>query len=235
MCEAKSVPRASKDTALAASLSSIVPYEARLDQDGEWALGEGSLYFEGQGEVQKAFRKITSRLGELGVSYAVAGAMAMFHHGYRRFTEDIDIIVTPKGLEQIHNALVGSDYVCPSADRKQLRDADSGVRIDFLVTGDFPGDGKQKQIAFPDPASAAVNCGGVWIVSLPTLVELKLASGMTERARLKDLADVQELIKFLRLPAKFAEELHPYVRDTYRELWGDSEEVGPAQREVEWN
>jgi len=56
-------------------------------------------------------------------------------------------------------------------------------------------------------------------LALPTLVELKLASGMTNLGRLKDLADVIELIKVRGLPARFAEELNPYVRDKYLELW----------------
>ena len=36
-------------------------------------------------------------------------------------------------------------------------------------------------------------------LSLPKLIELKLASGMTAPGRLKDLADVQELIWTLEL------------------------------------
>ena len=42
--------------------------------------------------------------------------------------------------------------------------------------------------------------------------------------RLKDLADVQELIKTRGLPASFAEELNPYVREEYLRLWGGVEQ-----------
>ena len=51
------------------------------------------------------------------------------------------------------------------------------------------------------------------------LVELKIASGMTSTERLKDLSDVQELIKVLNLSKDFAERLNPYVREKYEELW----------------
>lgn len=51
------------------------------------------------------------------------------------------------------------------------------------------------------------------------LVELKLASGLTHPGRLKDLADVQELIRARDLPLGLRTELHPYVRDKYSELW----------------
>ena len=47
---------------------------------------------------------------------------------------------------------------------------------------------------------------------------LKLASGISASDRLKDLADVQELIKIKRLDADFALKLDPYVRAKYLEL-----------------
>ena len=42
---------------------------------------------------------------------------------------------------------------------------------------------------------------------------------MTAPGRLKDLADVQELIRLLHLPADLAEQLQPFVRAKYMELW----------------
>jgi len=59
---------------------------------------------------------------------------------------------------------------------------------------------------------------GVQVVRLEKLVELKLASGMTAPDRLKDLADVQELIKIRGLSNDFADKLNPFVRDKYLEL-----------------
>ena len=54
---------------------------------------------------------------------------------------------------------------------------------------------------------------------MPALIELKLASGMTAPHRLKDLADVLELIRALALAESLAGELNPYVREKYLELW----------------
>ena len=93
------------------------------------------------------------------------------------------------------------------------------MRIEFLVTGDFPGDGKPKPVAFPDPSLVNTERDDVRWLSLPALVELKLASGMTAPGRLKDVADVQELIRILRLPADFDGQLSSFVREKYRELW----------------
>ncbi|MEO6191986.1 MAG: hypothetical protein ABIS20_03170, partial [Thermoanaerobaculia bacterium] len=83
-----------------------------------------------------------------------------------------------------------------------------------------PGDGLPKPVAFPDPALAAVRGERIALLPLPRTIELKLASGMTAPHRLKDLADVIEIIRILRLPAGLVEELDPYVREKYRELWG---------------
>ena len=114
----------------------------------------------------------------------------------------------------------GKGYVPTDKGAKRtFRDAETGVRIEFLVTGEFPGDGKPKPVAFPDPSAVAVERDGIDYVNLPALVEMKLASGMTHPGRLKDLADVQELIKALGLEGGFAAQLSEYVRPKFLELW----------------
>ena len=197
----------------------MVNYEQQLDRDRRWAFLEGSMHFEKEGAVHKTLQRITKKLDELGIPYALAGGMALFLHGFRRFTEDVDILVTRSGLAAIHEQLEGRGYLPPFAGSKNLRDSDSGVRIEFLVTGEFPGDGKPKPVAFPDPGDVRVEIDDVSVLELPTLVQLKIASGMTEPGRLKDLGDVQELIVMLGLPEEFADRLDPYVRDKYREMW----------------
>jgi hypothetical protein len=48
---------------------------------------------------------------------------------------------------------------------------------------------------------------------------LKLASGISAPHRLRDLADVLELIRILSLPRETAESLDPSVRAKFDELW----------------
>jgi len=74
-------------------------------------------------------------------------------------------------------------------------------------------------VAFPDPAEAGIELEGIRFVKLPTLVELKLASGMTNPGRLADLGDVQKMILALDLPENLADQLNPFVREKYKELW----------------
>ena len=64
----------------------------------------------------------------------------------------------------------------------------------------------------------SIEIEGVRVVTLDKLIELKLASGMTARRRLQDLADVQRLILQHRLDETFAQQLNPYVREKYLEL-----------------
>src|SRR3954447_12712585 len=104
----------------------MIVYEHLLDQDAHRALLEGSMHFEKGSAVHETLRKIARRLDELGIPYALAGSMAMFLHGYRRFTEDIDILVTRESLQKIHEELEGRGYLPPIAGSKHLRDTEYG-------------------------------------------------------------------------------------------------------------
>ena len=143
----------------------------------------------------------------------------MTAHGYPRFTADVDVILTKEGLEVFHNELVGLGYR-PAFEgaRKKLRSTLNGVAIEIITEGEYPGDGKPKPVSFPNPSRASVEIEGVRVVTLEKLIELKLASGMTAPDRLKDLADVQELIKARHLSREFASKLNPYVQEKYLEL-----------------
>ncbi len=180
---------------------------------------EGLRYFMGQGSLNNTLAQITSDLKEHGIDYMVIGAVALLAHGYPRFTEDIDLVLTPEGLEIFHRELIGLGYVpaFPGA-KKRLRSTKDGVNIEVMTSGEYPGDGKPKPVTMPEPALASIEIDGMQIVTLEKLIELKLASGMTASDRLKDLADVQELIKIRGLQKDFAERLNPYVRDKFLEL-----------------
>ncbi len=196
-----------------------VPYEEYLSASFERAVNEGGLFFEGRSKVQITLFRIAKQLEELGIPYAVAGGMALSAHGFRRFTDDVDILVNQDGLRRVHEALNGKGYVPPFSKSKNLRDIETGVKVEFILTGGFPGDGKPKPVSFPEPYDVAEVRDGIRCVNLQTLVELKLASGMTGVGRLKDLGDVQELIRTLRLPKNFGENLNPYVRSKFEQLW----------------
>jgi hypothetical protein len=180
---------------------------------------EGLRYFMGEGTLNKTLARLSNALEERGIDYMVIGAVALLAHGYPRFTEDIDLVMTAEGLQKFHDELVGLGYVpaFPGA-RKRLRGTADGVSIEVMTTGEYPGDGKPKPVSMPDPSQASTTIDGIRFVTLEKLVELKLASGISAPDRLKDLADVQELIKIRNLGEDFARELDPYVRTKYLEL-----------------
>lgn len=101
----------------------------------------------------------------------IIGAVALMAHGYPRFTEHIDIVLTPEGLEEFHNKLVGLGYVPAfSGARKGLRTALEGMSIEVITSGEYPGDGKPKPIRFPNPAEASVEIDGVRVSTLEKLI-----------------------------------------------------------------
>ena len=154
--------------------------------------------------VHQTLRRITSKLEELAIPYAVVGGMALVAHGYDRTTTDVNILLTQEGLKRAHDALEGLGYVPPFAGSEHLRDTTTGVRVEFLIAGQFPGDGKNKPVAFPDPAEVATDINGIQYIELPSLLELKLASGMSNITRAKDIGDVIELVRTLKLPGPLA-------------------------------
>jgi hypothetical protein len=202
--------------------NSVVPYELSLRANREWAMSEGSGFFAKSNQVHKTVERISARLNELNIPHAICGGMGIYYHGYERFTDDVDILVTRESKDKIHDELDGRGYVRPFEQSKNLRDTITGVRIEFLLTGQFPGDGKPKELAFPDPKDVNVQIDGVWVLNLPMQVSLKLLSGMTGAGRLKDLGDVIALIQSLGLPRNFKDKLTPSVQQKFDELWLDA-------------
>jgi hypothetical protein len=180
---------------------------------------EGLRYFMGEGKLNNTLARLSGDLKTHDIDYMVIGAVALLAHGYPRFTEDIDLVMTAAGLEKFHSELVGLGYVpaFPGA-RKRLRSTTDNVSIEVMISGEYPGDGKPKPVSMPIPSAASQEIDGTSFVTLEKLIELKLASGISASNRLKDLADVQELIKIKKLDESFAERLDPYVRHKFLEL-----------------
>jgi hypothetical protein len=181
---------------------------------------EIDLFFMKQGKVYETLQRLASNLPNAGIDYALIGGMALAVHGYVRLTQDVNLLMNEAGLEQFQRMLVGRGYVAafPGA-RKMFRDTVTGVKVEIITTGEFPGDGKPKAIQFPDPVAVSIELDGLRVTRLETLIELKLASGLTAPDRLKDLADVQELIRMLNLPQQLAAQIDLSVRDEYLRLW----------------
>jgi hypothetical protein len=186
-----------------------------------------SEFFMGQANVQRAVEKLTRILEEEQIPYAIIGAMAMNEYGYVRATVDVDVLMTQDSLNAFKQRWVGRGYLEKFPGSRGLRDTENGVNVDVVIAGHYPGDGKPKAIAFPDPEVEAQRGARVRLLPLPRFLELKLASGMTAAHRMKDLTDVLELIRLRDLPRDFEAELDPSVRAKFAELWEAAQQQDP--------
>jgi len=197
--------------------------EARFIEGVEYC----GRFFVGMAEAQKALYRLTAILEEDALPYAIIGAFALNEYGHRRVTVDVDLVMREEDLQAFKQRHFDKGYAERVAGTGKLLDTQLDVPIDVLSTGRFPGDDKPKPIAFPDPRTTAVRGERFALLPMPRFIELKLASGMVAAHRAKDLVDVQELIRSAALPREVVDELHPWVREKFLEVWHLAQVVDP--------
>jgi hypothetical protein len=170
------------------------------------------MFFQGDSIPHETMRRLADRLEQLGVPYAVVGAMAVNAHGARRTTDDVDILVTREGFEHFKKELAGKEYERVQGRSRRFVDKVNGGSLDFLIAGLFPGSGRPGPVAFPDPATVSEEIEKLRVIRLPELIELKLAA-----RRFYDFGDVVALIRVHNLDESFADRLHESVRRDYME------------------
>ena len=170
--------------------------------------------------VHDTMRRLAQTLGGLEISFAIAGAMAANAHGHHRTTSDVDVLMRREDLVRFKDRWIGHGWLDLFEGSKGFRDTLNGVKVDVLIVGDYPGDGRPKPVSFPAPESVReVHDESVPYINLVSLLELKIASGMTAAHRLQDLADAIQLIRVNSLPQNYAGQLNPFVRAKFDELW----------------
>lgn len=219
------------DTSEGAPISSSILSKAQHDSWGAGKLSveaesrfvEGVEYcgrfFMGIAEAQKALYKLTEILERENLPYAIIGAFALNEYGHRRVTVDVDLLMRDQDLATFKQRHLGKEYAERMPGTGRLLDIELGVNVDVLSSGRFPGDDKPKPIAFPDPAQVAERGKRFALLPMPRFIELKLASGMSAPHRGRDLVDIQDLIKSAVLPRETANDLHPWVREKFLEIW----------------
>ena len=138
--------------------------------------------------VEEALVDVRALMQQAATGYKIVGGLAVIHHGYPRFTEDIDVLVEPSALAAIDAAAAA--HGCTVVSRTRLRHDASGVNVDLLVSGDpIP---RRAGEAYPSAAALEASPRDSTIASLRALVELKLRA-----RRHQALADVGGLLKLL--------------------------------------
>jgi hypothetical protein len=175
-------------------------------------LREISMFFDGTDKVHETMRRISAVLEAAEISYAIIGGMAVNAHRHKRTTGDVDFLLRAEGVDALIRLVDTADIERVPGRPRRFLDRTTGITFDTLVTGRFPGDGRPKAVAFPDPDDVAEVLAGRRTVNLPTLIQLKLASG-----RYKDFGDVVELIRANDLNESFQDKIDPSVRGDFIE------------------
>ncbi len=125
----------------------------------------------------------------------VAGGWAVWHHGYAgRVTRDLDLVVPTDKVEELLQVAPRFGFtplsVKPGGWPKLLH-RETEIDLDLLPQGQRPGTtARPAPTTIPHPSLIGASTDELRYIELAGLVELKLAAG-----RLKDLADVVELIR----------------------------------------
>jgi hypothetical protein len=147
---------------------------------------------KGEGPPASKFAKALATLKALsrkeGISMAIVGGLAAIHHGYQRFTKDIDVVVHSEQLDLLSR-------VAPQYGIKVIwKDPDGwhkfqceGLPIDVIPEGRKPR--KDAPTAIPTPRQLGVREGAGY-AGIAGWMETRLGS-----YRVQDRADVVQVIK----------------------------------------
>lgn len=178
------------------------------------------MFFMERSPIHETMHRLQKIFSDMNIPFAIAGAMAANAHGHRRTTADVNILIREEDLKRFIDRWLGLGWVNVFEGSKNFRDAVTNVKIDSLIVGQYPGDGLPKPIAFPPPETVStVHDDGLPFINLQTLLELKLASGISASHRPRDFDDVIQLVRVNQLPETFGEQLNPYVQAKFAELW----------------
>jgi hypothetical protein len=183
---------------------------ARVDNQSACILREAT----GTSGIVKTARMVAATLADHDIPHLVVGGLAVQEHGYPRVTIDVDIVVPDvlEAVEWLTAGLTGPFYRVPEV-QDRVEDRRNGVMVDLLPAGRILQRGCK--VPFPQPGKVAEQ---LQIISLEELISLKLDSWANNPTRrLKDKADVVELIKHRNLPRDLA--VNPAVRAHYLETW----------------
>lgn len=117
-----------------------------------------------------------ARLLAAQIPHAVIDGVAVCMHGYQRNTVDLDLLVARENVKRIRETLEAGGYQWHESQAESRSPA--GIPVQFVLSGDPAG--KDRDVILPDPAAPDVvqEIEGLRVISLPKLIESKLACGI---------------------------------------------------------
>ena len=152
------------------------------------SMAKGSPYSLRPDDAKRRLVDDLARLcSEANVKPVVIGGLAVNHHGYMRFTADVDILVARAEVVGLYRRLRSEPGWKKHAEG--FKNTVLGVGLDVCVEGERTAPRSREEL--PDPAELAViDVGPLPVPELSELLALKVMSG-----RARDDADVVELLK----------------------------------------
>lgn len=208
----------------------------RLNGNLQPAFREADLYFAREGCVWTAYRRVARWLNDRQFGYAEIDHLAMFHHGYREYSEQVVLLVERPALDALRTELSLSSI---AESPWTIIEPETGVPVIFhaeLALSDA------EPVRFADLATRVDVEDGLRFIGLADLVSLKLTARLGDTVVNRGVAEVQQLISTLCLTLELENTLHPAARESYRKicsaidstcgnyllLWERGEEVSKA-------
>jgi hypothetical protein len=143
----------------------------------------------------RVVRAVDHLLQATSCQAVVGGGWAVWRHGYLgRITQDIDIVLPADRIDDfLRVATVSGFDVPPQAPGRwpKLQHKETGITVDILPEGQRPGTvSRPAPTTLPHPSVLGAHGAALRYITLPALIELKLAAG-----RGRDESDIIELIR----------------------------------------
>lgn len=109
------------------SVTTLLPTAREPEFDRGVAFAEE--FFMNSSKVHHSLKALVQRLDELHIPYGIIDAMTLNKYGYRRITQDVDVLLTAEGLAAFKQAYLGRGYVEKFLGSRDLRDTpyDTGI------------------------------------------------------------------------------------------------------------
>ena len=147
------------------------------------------------GRYGRVVQALDHLLQALQIESVLGGGWAVWRHGYvGRVTRAVDIVLPATGIDEFLRvaSFAGFEVLAQLPGRwPKLLHKETGIEVDILPEGERPGTAER-----PAPTTirhpALMGAAGAILryITLPALIELKLAAG-----RVRDQADVIELVR----------------------------------------
>jgi hypothetical protein len=163
----------------------------------ELLAGRGRM-FEPQdlpGRYGRVVKALDHVLAAIGGEAVLGGGWAVWRHGFHgRMTQDLDIVLAADRVDEFLRAaaMSGFDRLPQLPGRwPKLIHRETGIKVDIRPEGERPGTASNPApTTLPHPSALGASGAALRYITLPALVELKLAAG-----RARDESDVIELMR----------------------------------------